>query len=239
LVVRDKSLQRITIDPQQLQANQIALTAAQLHYLQRVMRLQTGAKFQAIDGSGTLYLVELSSDSGQILEKSVPTGIELPVGVSLIVAVPKIGLDDVVRACTELGVSEIYPVTSDRTIVQPSEQKRRRWLEIAKEATEQSERLIVPTIHPVQSWKTVMVQITGQRKICAARGDAPHLMSNLDLQASVSIAIGPEGGWTDRELQQSIDLGWQPVSLGDRILRTITAPLAAMSMIGGLLERAP
>jgi 16S rRNA (uracil1498-N3)-methyltransferase len=230
-------LQRITINPQQLQENQIALTTPQLHYLQRVMRLQNGAKFQAIDGAGTLYLVELSADYGRVLEQSVPTGIELPVAVSLVVAVPKIGLDDVVRACTELGVSEIYPVTSDRTIVQPSEQKRRRWIEIAKEASEQSERLIVPTIHPVQSWKTIMGQITGQRKICAARGDAQHLMSCLDLQESISIAIGPEGGWTDRELQQSIELDWQPISLGDRILRTITAPITVMSMIGGLLEK--
>ncbi len=229
-------MQRITIDPQQLQGNQLALTAPQLHYLQRVMRLQTGAKFQAIDGAGTLFLVELSAEYGRILEQSVPTGIELPVAVSLIVAVPKIGLDDVVRACTELGVSEIYPVTSDRTIVQPSEQKRRRWMEIAKESTEQSERLIVPTIHPVQSWKTVMVQITGQRKICTARGDSQHLMNCLDRQDSISIAIGPEGGWTDRELQQSIDLGWQPVSLGQRVLRTITAPLAAMSIVSGFLE---
>jgi 16S rRNA (uracil1498-N3)-methyltransferase len=229
-------LQRITIDPQQLQGNQLALTAPQLHYLQRVMRLQTGAKFQAIDGAGTLYLVELSAEYGRILEQSIPTGIELPVAVSLIVAVPKIGLDDVVRACTELGVSEIYPVTSDRTIVQPSEQKRRRWIEIAKEATEQSERLIVPKIHPVQSWKIVMTQITGQRKICAVRGDSQHLMSCLDRQESISIAIGPEGGWTDRELQQSIELGWQPVSLGQRVLRTITAPLAAMSIVSGFLE---
>jgi 16S rRNA (uracil1498-N3)-methyltransferase len=200
------------------------------------MRLPTGAKFQAIDGVGTLYVVELSADYGLVLEQSVPAGIELPVAVSLIVAVPKIGLDDVVRACTELGVSEIYPVTSDRTIVQPSEQKRRRWMEIAKEATEQSERLIVPTIHPVQSWQTVMVQITGQRKICAARGDSQHLMSSLELQESISIAIGPEGGWTDRELQQSIELGWQVVSLGNRILRTITAPITVLSMVGGWLE---
>jgi 16S rRNA (uracil1498-N3)-methyltransferase len=214
------------------------LTAPQLHYLQRVMRLPTGAKFQAIDGVGTLYLVELSDDYGLILEQSVPAGIELSVAVSLIVAVPKIGLDDVVRACTELGVREIYPITSDRTIVQPSEQKRRRWIEIAKEAAEQSERLIVPTIHSVQSWKTVMVQITGQRKICAARGNSQHLMNCLDPTESVSIAIGPEGGWTDRELQQSIELGWQPVSLGQRVLRTITAPLAVMSMICGLQESA-
>ena len=203
------------------------------------MRLQNKAKFQAIDGVGTLYLVELSADYGRVLEQSVPTGIELPRAVSLIVAVPKIGLDDVVRACTELGMSAIYPVTSDRTIVQPSTQKRQRWIEIAKEATEQSERLIMPTIHPVQSWKLAMVQITGQRQICTARGDAPHLMSCLNLQEPISIAIGPEGGWTDRELEQSIELGWQPVSLGDRILRTITAPLAVMSMIGGLLERSP
>ncbi len=232
-------MQRITIEPLQLQGNQLLLTAPQLHYLQRVMRLPAGAKFQAIDGAGALYLVELRANFGLVLERSVPAGIELPVAVSLIVAVPKIGLDDIVRACTELGVREIYPVTSDRTIVQPSEQKRRRWLEIAKESTEQSERLIVPVIHPVQSWQTVMVQITGQRQICAARGNAQHLMNSLNLQESISVAIGPEGGWTDRELQQSIELGWQPVSLGDRILRTITAPVAAMSMIGGLLERNP
>jgi 16S rRNA (uracil1498-N3)-methyltransferase len=227
----------LTIDLPQLQGQQIALTTAQLHYLQRVMRLPSGAKFQAIDGTGTLYLVELRADHGRILEQSVPTGSELPVAISLIVAVPKIGLDDVVRAGTELGVSEIYPVTSDRTIVQPSAQKQRRWIEIAKEATEQSERLIVPTIHAVQPWQKVMGQISGQRKICAARGYSPHLMGCLNLMESISIAIGPEGGWTDRELQQSIELGWQPVSLGNRILRTITAPLTVLAMIGGLLEK--
>jgi 16S rRNA (uracil1498-N3)-methyltransferase len=229
-------LQRITIDLQQLQNQDLILSTAQLHYLQRVMRLQAGDKFQAIDGAGTLYLVELASPAAQVLEKSTPVGVELPVAVNLIVALPKSGLDDIVRACTELGVSAIYPVTSDRTILQPSEQKQRRWLEIAKEATEQSERLLIPTIHPVQSWRMVMTQTTGQRKICAARGDSPHLMVCLDPSLPVSIAIGPEGGWTDRELQQSIELGWQPVSLGKRILRTITAPLAAMSIIGGILE---
>jgi 16S rRNA (uracil1498-N3)-methyltransferase len=203
------------------------------------MRLPDGAKFQAIDGAGTLYLVELTDTYGRILEQSTPAGLELPVKVNLIVAVPKIGLDEVVRACTELGVSAIYPVTSDRTIVQPSEQKRRRWIEIAKEATEQSERLIVPTIHLLQPWLTAMTQISGQRKICVSRGDVPHLMGSFDLGESVSMAIGPEGGWTDRELQQSIEIGWQPVSLGQRVLRTITAPLAAMSMVGGLLEQLP
>jgi 16S rRNA (uracil1498-N3)-methyltransferase len=229
-------LQRVIIQPTQLQGNELTLTVPQLHYLQRVLRLQTGAKFEAIDGTGNLYLVELATPHARVLERSTPVGIELPVAVNLIVAVPKIGLDDVVRACTELGVSTIYPVTSDRTIVQPSEQKQRRWIEIANEATEQSERLLVTNIQPVQSWLTVMTQLTGQRKVCTARGDSPHLMRSIDPKLPISIAIGPEGGWTDRELQQSIDLGWQPISLGKRVLRTITAPQAAMSMVGGLLE---
>jgi 16S rRNA (uracil1498-N3)-methyltransferase len=226
----------VIIQPTQLQGNELTLAVPQLHYLQRVLRLPVGAKFEAIDGSGNLYLVELATPQALVLEQSTPVGIELPVVVNLIVAVPKIGLDDVVRACTELGVSTIYPVTSDRTIVQPSEQKQRRWLEIANEATEQSERLLVTNIQPVQSWLTVMTQLTGQRKVCTARGDSPHLTKSIDTSLPISIAIGPEGGWTDRELQQSIDLGWQPVSLGPRVLRTITAPLAAMSIIGGLLE---
>jgi 16S rRNA (uracil1498-N3)-methyltransferase len=153
-------LQRITIDLQQLQDQDLILSTAQLHYLQRVMRLQSGDKFQAIDGAGTLYLVELASPAAQVLEKSTPVGVELSVAVNLIVALPKSGLDDIVRACTELGVSAIYPVTSDRTILQPSEQKQRRWLEIAKEATEQSERLLIPTIYPMQSWRMVMTQTT-------------------------------------------------------------------------------
>jgi 16S rRNA (uracil1498-N3)-methyltransferase len=229
-------LQRVIVQPTQLQGSQLTLTVPQLHYLQRVLRLPIGAKFKAIDGSGNLYLVELATPNALVLEQSTPVGIELPVAVNLIVAVPKIGLDDLVRACTELGVNTIYPVTSDRTIVQPSEQKQRRWLEIANEATEQSERLLVTNIQPVQSWLTVMTQLTGQRKVCTARGDSPHLIKSIDTSLPISIAIGPEGGWTDRELQQSIDLGWQPVSLGQRVLRTITAPLAAMSIIGGLLE---
>jgi 16S rRNA (uracil1498-N3)-methyltransferase len=229
-------LQRVIIQPTQLQGNELTLTVPQLHYLQRVLRLQTGAKFEAIDGTGNLYLVEFSTPHTRVLERSTPVSIELPVAVNLIVAVPKIGLDDVVRACTELGVNTIYPVTSDRTIVQPSEQKQRRWIEIANEATEQSERLLLTNIQPVQSWLTVMTQLTGQRKVCTARGDSPHLMRSIDPKLPISIAIGPEGGWTDRELQQSIDLGWQPVSLGKRVLRTITAPQAAMSMVGGLLE---
>ncbi len=229
-------MQRVIVQPTQLQGSQLTLTVPQLHYLQRVLRLPIGAKFEAIDGSGNLYLVELATPNALVLEQSTPVGIELPVAVNLIVAVPKIGLDDLVRACTELGVNTIYPVTSDRTIVQPSEQKQRRWLEIANEATEQSERLLVTNIQPVQSWLTVMTQLTGQRKVCTARGDSPHLIKSIDTSLPISIAIGPEGGWTDRELQQSIDLGWQPVSLGQRVLRTITAPLAAMSIIGGLLE---
>jgi 16S rRNA (uracil1498-N3)-methyltransferase len=233
-------MQRLTIDPAQLQGQNLLLTKEQRHYLQRVLRLQDGSEFQAIDGTGTLYLAEVRLPDAQIIAQISGLNTELSVVVTLVIAIPKgNGIDDVIRACTELGVREIYPVTSDRTIPQPSSQKQQRWVKIAQEAAEQSERLFVPFIQEVQPWSQVMPILRGQRLICEARGESPHLLSSIGSSIPLSIAIGPEGGWTEDELNQSIEQGWQPVSLGRRILRSITAPITVMSMVSGFMESAP
>jgi 16S rRNA (uracil1498-N3)-methyltransferase len=162
-------MQRLTIAPAQLQGQNLLLTKEQRHYLQRVLRLQDGSQFQAIDGTGALYLAELLLPDARIINRLSGSDPELAVAVTLILALPKgNGLDDVIRACTELGVHEIYPVTSDRTIPQPSSHKQQRWVKIAQEAAEQSERLLIPTIQEVRPWSQVMPILTGQRLICAA-----------------------------------------------------------------------
>jgi 16S rRNA (uracil1498-N3)-methyltransferase len=230
-------MQRLTIAPTQLQGQNLLLTKEQRHYLERVLRLQDGSQFQVIDGTGDLYLAELLLPDAQIISQLSGLDPELAVAVTLVIALPKgNGIDDVIRACTELGVREIYPVTSARTIPQPSSQKQQRWVKIAQEAAEQSERLLIPIIQEVQPWLQVMPMLRGQRLICAARGELPHLLTSINPSASLVIAIGPEGGWTDKELNQSIEQGWQPVSLGRRILRSITAPIAVMSMVSGFVE---
>jgi 16S rRNA (uracil1498-N3)-methyltransferase len=234
-------LQRIAIQPSQLDDDRVLLTPSQVHYLTRVLRLQSGDRFQAIDGSGNLYLVEIENDRGRKIELITTSDPELPVQTRLICALPKgNGFDDVVRACTELGVSEIYPAISDRTLLQPSPNKCMRWRKIAEEAAEQSERTLLPNIHQPQAFLEILGGFEGDRYICGARGEYPHLWDCLERSVEVgkeiTIAIGPEGGWTERELDRAIQAGFEPVSLGKRILRAITAPIAVMSLVAAHCE---
>lgn len=189
---------------------------------------------------------------------------ELPLSTTLAIALPKgSGFDEVVRQATELGIRCISPVLSDRTLLHPSPQKLDRWRRIAQEAAEQSERQVVPTIldptpllpqlqqllaeTTATSETTAIAKPTGY--FCVTRYDAPHLLNCLQQDfgfatqqprrsalSSMVIVTGPEGGWTDAEVEQAIALGYQPVSLGQRILRAVTAPLVALSLIAALAE---
>ncbi|MBW4570327.1 MAG: 16S rRNA (uracil(1498)-N(3))-methyltransferase [Tolypothrix carrinoi HA7290-LM1] len=223
----------------QLQQNQILLTPQQQHYLNRVLRLQKGDRFIAMDGMGKWWLAQLEGEEAQILELlTVET--ELPVSITLMVALPKgNGFDEVVRCCTELGVACIAPVISDRTLLNPSPQKLERWRRIASEAAEQSERSFVPTIlEPISFDAGLSSFATQQKYICEGRGNYPHLKSCLHNEGEMSIVIatGPEGGWTEEEIDNAIKAGFQPVSLGRRILRAVTAPIVALSLISAACE---
>ncbi|MBD2741692.1 RsmE family RNA methyltransferase [Coleofasciculus sp. FACHB-1120] len=280
-------LQRLAIAPSQFQNQQIILTAEQQHYLSRVLRLREGDRFIAMDGQGHWWLAKLEANQGQLLEPiSVQT--ELPCSMTLMLALPKNGFDEVVRYSTELGVVAIAPVVSDRSLLNPSPQKLERWRRIAQEAAEQSERQIVPTILEPVSFSTALSSLNSHSSltknknyICVARGDSPHLLDCLiDLlpqetspptpplvgegspappslvgkgagglgflgiadelknpgQGTIVIAIGPEGGWTPAEVEQAIAADFQPVSLGRRVLRAVTAPMVALSLVAAAWE---
>ncbi|MDY6902302.1 MAG: 16S rRNA (uracil(1498)-N(3))-methyltransferase [Cyanobacteriota bacterium] len=240
-------VQRITVNPNQIQDKQITLTSEQQHYLCRVLRLQKGDKFIAMDGMGKWWLSQLDNTDASILQQlTVET--ELPISVTLMVALPKgNGFDDIVRCCTELGVACIAPVISDRTLLKPSSQKLSRWNRIATEAAEQSERANVPEILEPIAFNQSVVSFTNfdfQKYICVARGDSPHLLHCLQNQDNqnnqnnnkVLIATGAEGGWTEKEIELALKNGFKQVSLGRRILRAVTAPIFVMSLISGVSE---
>lgn len=237
--MKDKlsQLQRLVIAPSQLQQQEISLTPQQQHYLSRVLRLQTGDRFIAMNGQGQWWLAKLEGAQAQILEP-ITVQSELPVLVTLIVALPKNGFDEVVRQTTELGVASLIPVISDRTLLHPSPQKLERWRRIAQEAAEQSERLIVPEILDPVPLATGLSLAKDQRYICVARGDSPHLLDCLlpTHHSPITIATGPEGGWTPAEVEAAIATGFQPVSLGRRILRAVTAPIVTLSLIAATFE---
>jgi 16S rRNA (uracil1498-N3)-methyltransferase len=276
-----RQLQRLTITTQQLETQTlqtesiaaigqiISLTDEQQHYLIRVLRLGSGDRFLAIFPNGTTWLAQLQPEAThfELLEPQTVQS-ELPIGITLVLSLPKgSGFDDVVRQVTELGVTRIIPVISDRTVLKPSANRHDRWQRIAAEATEQSERSVTPIVEDPLSFdqylKTLNLKTLTVNNLpagdppptpnsggfdfyyfCWGRGDSRHLLEQLrqdwgqgsNSNCSITIAIGPEGGWTDGEVDRAIKAGFVPVSLGKRILRAITAPAAAMAIVGAFLE---
>jgi 16S rRNA (uracil1498-N3)-methyltransferase len=277
-------LQRLTISASQICDRHINLTSEQQHYLHRVLRLNQGDRFIAMDGQGHWWSAVLQEEETRLfalITKEIAVNRELPVKVVLIAALPKgNGFDEVVRQAVELGVASIVPVTSDRTLLKPSSQKVDRWNRIAAEAAEQSERQFLPSVlEPVAFDLALKDCICKHRLICVARGTNRHLrdcLAGLDPpqpplvrgelecdspkqplgrgeqepprpslgrreleleELSIAIAIGPEGGWTDGEVKRAIEFGFEPVSLGRRILRAVTAPIVALSLIGAAFEK--
>jgi 16S rRNA (uracil1498-N3)-methyltransferase len=245
-------LQRVVIDPCQISLNAIALTQDQQHYLGRVLRLQDGDRFIAMDGRGQSWLAKLIALDSQLqaeIVESIQVYTELPISITLVMALPKgNGFDEVVRQATELGVTAIMPVLSDRTLLKPSPQKLDRWRRIAQEAAEQSERQCVPLLHDPHPFSQSLppLPLSTPHYLCVTRHPAPHFLNCLlsptpnpqpPTPSSLTLAIGCEGGWTEAEVAQAIAAGYQPVSLGSRILRTVTAPIVALSLIAAVYER--
>ncbi len=233
-------LQRLAIAPSQLQDQKILLNTQQQHYLEHVLRLRQGDHFIAMDGKGQWWLAQIGVNQAEILEV-IQVQTELSVAVTLIAALPKgNGFDEVVRSCTELGVTVIAPVVSNRTLLHPSAQKVERWRRIAQEAAEQSERSVVPAIlEPVSFTTSLTATTAAHHYLCVTRDACPHLKFALypvSAGAEISIAIGPEGGWTAAEVEEAIAAGFQPVSLGRRILRAVTAPVVALSLVTAAFE---
>ncbi len=238
--------QRLVIDPNQKQNQLVTFTKPQQHYLYRVLRLQAGDQVIVLDGQGGNWLVAITGVgevAGEILEPWEVDN-ELPTKVTLMAALPKNGFDEVVYQATELGVRRVIPIISDRTLLRPSPNKIQRWRAIAQEATEQSERRIVPQILDPLTFKASL-DLTANLKhkyICTPRQNAPYLANLLpeaDLLpelAELAILTGCEGGFTEQEAEEAIAYNFQSVSLGKRILRAVTAPLVALALITSKLN---
>ncbi len=238
-------LYRLVVTQEQIEDNIIHLQKEQEHYLRRVVRLNNEDNFIVINGQGSCWKVKLTPHGGEIIE-SLTENRELPIAVTLMVALPKgNGFEDIIRCTTELGVNQLQPLISDRTLLKPSTNKLQRWRKIAIESAEQSERQIVPYIAPpisVNEAFTTANKLTIPKYIAFARSSTPHLQYFLtkDLSSSVPaqmiIATGCEGGWTTKEVEKAIACQFQEVSLGKRILRAVTAPIMAMSLVSSAIE---
>ncbi|MEM6598534.1 MAG: 16S rRNA (uracil(1498)-N(3))-methyltransferase [Cyanobacteria bacterium P01_C01_bin.69] len=241
-------VQRITIRASQKKGDIVELTANQSHYLRRVLRLGVGDRFIAQNGLGAQWFATLSEDPtvAHVVEVVAAAQQVLPTApLRLIAALPKgNSFDQVVRQATELGVSHIYPVISDRTLLKPKGNRLERWRRISQEASEQSERITVPEIFSPMPVNMCLQQANweGLRYLCAARQNSPHLLAKLqdDLTSEnlldVTLMVGPEGGWTADEITVAIQQEYKTVTLGSVILRSVTASITALSLVAAARE---
>lgn len=211
-----------------------------LHQVNKVLRMRSGDQFIALDNSGFEYLCvleELNKDNihARIIEKRRNTA-ESEIFVTLYQALPKKMelFEWVLQKGTEIGVSGFVPLITEHT-ERREITKRDRLEKILREASEQSERGKIPSLfEPTTFEKAVAENFDGISIILHGRGNYPSLKSKLpeiSRTKKCRIFIGPEGGFSEKEIKFAEQKGFFVCSLGPRILRTETAAIAAVSLI--------
>jgi 16S rRNA (uracil1498-N3)-methyltransferase len=210
------------------------------HHVGRVLRAQVGQLYELSDGQ-TVWLGRISSISRDRVEFALVE--EVPayrpaVDVTLLLAVVKFdAFEWAIEKATELGASTIVPLAaerSERALTAAAAKRAERWKKILADASQQSRRVNVPSLETVTRPEPCFAQHkAGLRLVLSERQDARPLREVLEGQkpSKAVMAIGPEGGWTDKELESADQSGFKQVSLGKLILRTETAAIAALASL--------
>lgn len=207
-------------------------------HLTKSLRMRPGETVTLCDGRGTDYLcvIEETGDSAaslRVLEKAANRS-EPDIRVTLYQGIPKSDkMDLIIQKAVELGCTRIVPTKTEFCISDirgKEEKKRERWQKIALEAAKQSGRGIIPQILPPQSFGEAVASAPGTKILFYEGGGAP-VGELLGESREYSIFIGPEGGLSEKEVSLAAEKGAKAATLGPRILRTETAPLAALSLL--------
>jgi len=220
----------------------VALAAPQAHYLKTVLRLERGAPvalFNGRDGEWRAVIEGFGKESGTVrVERRTREQVPEPDLWFVFAPVKRARIDFVVEKATELGVSVLQPVLTERT--QVGRVNLDRLSANVREAAEQTERLTLPEVRvPLSLERMLALWPAGRRLLlCDESGHSPDIASALHAeQPGVwGVLTGPEGGFTERELDALRNLPFVcAVGLGPRVLRADTAALAALAVFQALL----
>jgi len=223
-----------------LPAHTVDLTGPVSHYLTRVLRLSEGDPVTLFNGDGSDYSGNILTVQRQnvtiALAGSRVVGNESPLKITLVQAISRgERMDYSLQKATELGVFCIQPVTSQRVEIhldaKRQVKRQSHWHGVVVSACEQSGRAVVPEVKPpcsLNEW--LAIEDLSPRLVLDPL--AGRKLSSFSTEVDdVSILIGPEGGFTSRELETAKAMGVAAVSLGPRVLRTETAAIVAISIL--------
>lgn len=223
-------------------AGRIELDGAAAHHIARVLRLRAGAPLVVFDGEGAQYSATLAAATkrGATIElgEPLPANCESPLSVTLVQGVSRgERMDFVMQKATELGVAAITPVLTERSVVrldgERAERRMAHWRRIVIGACEQSGRTRLPALAaPVAFDDWLVSQSPDGTRLLLHPGAAASLAEVArPADSQVTVAVGPEGGFSPRERDLLLQRGYCGVHLGPRTLRTETAALAVLAML--------
>ncbi len=240
-------MQRYFLDDQAMKnGNKAVIQGDDHHHIVRVMRMKPGDKVQVVVAS-IPYLAEIIA----ISETQVEVGIlervhdqsEAEIALTLLQGLPKgEKIDLVIRQAAEIGVAEIIVFQAERSVAKMAGDKREakllRWRKIAKEAAELAHRTVIPEVKFADSLKSALSILDPKTlKLLPyelQNGGLPSLkevLRSVAIPSSAAFVIGPEGGFTEEEVQLAEASDWRLLTLGKRILRTETAGLVVASLL--------
>lgn len=222
----------------------VTIEGADARHIAGALRMTPGETLILCDGAGTDFACTITGVEREAVTLSVdaatPTTAEPSLAVTLYMGLPKGDkMELIIQKCVELGVTAIVPVSTSRCIVRldgkDAAKKQTRWQKIADEAAGQSGRGILPRVETPITWKQALARWEQENTLlCYEGGGQPigKLVSPAD--TAVSLVVGPEGGFDPAEVEAVTAVGGRIATLGPRILRCETAPIAALAV---LMER--
>ena len=221
---------------------QFALAPEAAQHVSKALRLKAGDTLTVFDGRGGEYEAVIQRIDRERVDVKVGAGRDVEresaLSIGLVQGLPEADkMDWIIQKAVELGVGWIQPLVCDRSVVRLSGERAARreahWRRVAVAACEQSGRNRIPEVRPTlgfQSW----IAAPSELARWMLQPGAPALAAHAAPTAPFELLVGPEGGLSERERDLALSRGCEPVALGPRVLRTETAPLAALAAIHAL-----
>lgn len=233
-------MSRFPIKQSEIKDNQVNLSGSDYRHIVRVLRLKQGSGITLFDECGLEHSGKITEISTKEIKVAI-TGTkhietEPRLNITLLQGIPKgEKMDFIVEKATELGVKNIIPVITERSQVRHT-QKIKRWQRIALESSKQCGRFILPEIHEVINFdQAIKNNINCKLAIILYEKGQEYLKQRIKTSSqpidTISLFVGPEGGFSETEISLAEDNGFIRMGLGPRILRTETASIVAISLI--------
>jgi 16S rRNA (uracil1498-N3)-methyltransferase len=239
---------RFYAPPEAFAADKVVLLSAdETQHLRNVLRLKTGDEVYVFDGTGREFRGEIDAITRdktaiRLTTQVAPTADESPLNLTMAIGLLKgEKFDLAVQKLTELGVTSVVPIITARADVRirnddDAERKLIRWRRIVMEATKQCGRArLMSVASPINFDEFIAgASARGELRLLLAEHDGAPLATgvhNDGTAAQLTAIVGPEGGWTDHEINQARQAGWQIVTFGGRVMRAETAAIACAALL--------